>query len=527
MSVQLDARSPIAPSQQPQNQTYWDDPRASDPSQDIDRLNDNPQQHTGQDTVLAEPLLVSRLLGAPPARNAVPIDGTASNPQQRTQTATPDGKPIVSDPLHQGRQATVVRERTVGQGNYVTNDQLVFTPTGQRNDDVQVRQGLDGSVEVKVNGEQYSVQLARGQELTLRTGAGDDTIDVGADVRVNIVVEGGAGIDDITGGAGNDRIDGGLGDDYVDGGAGSDDVFGDLGNDAIVGGAGNDVLYSGDGDDLMAGGAGDDYLEGGRGRDGIDGEGGQDIISGGRDGDTLRSGAGNDRVYTGAGVDTVRNDAGNDVVYAQRGADDIGALDGAGNTVVNVELNPALGTRGISVEGSQQFRQRVEAEIDLLRSSPSGQQMLAAFDAAALEGNTVTIRQLAREQNGFAQTLGGNAQIDNGQAGSGADVRISYNPGFHIEAFPAPIGVLFHEMSHAYNGVNGTFQPGTYVGPDRVDSGNVPNAERQAVGLETSAAPYDFDGDPRTESTTHNPYPLTENGLRTEFGLPLRLHYTL
>ena len=93
-------------------------------------------------------------------------------------------------------------------------------------------------------------------------------------------------------------------------------------------------------------------------------------------------------------------------------------------------------------------------------------------------------------------------------------------------ASPAPVVVLYHEMSHAYNGVTGTFQPGTYRGTGP-DNGEVPNAERQAVGLETSAPAYDFDGDPTTPKTTANPDHLTENGIRGELGLPDRPSYTL
>src|SRR3546814_16859061 len=64
---------------------------------------------------------------------------------------------------------------------------------------------------------------------------------------------------------------------------------------------------------------------------------------------------------------------------------------------------------------------------------------------------------------------------------------------------------LFHEMSHAYNRVNGTFRPGTYTGPgpdSPTPTRQIPNAERQAVGLETTADPYDFgDG---SGPITHN-----------------------
>src|SRR3546814_4927078 len=81
-------------------------------------------------------------------------------------------------------------------------------------------------------------------------------------------------------------------------------------------------------------------------------------------------------------------------------------------------------------------------------------------------------------------------------------------------------------MSHAYNGVNGTFLPGTYTGPgpdSPTPTRQIPNAERQAVGLETTADPYDFgDG---SGPITHNPTALSENGLRAEMGLELRPSY--
>src|SRR3546814_6165436 len=84
-----------------------------------------------------------------------------------------------------------------------------------------------------------------------------------------------------------------------------------------------------------------------------------------------------------------------------------------------------------------------------------------------------------------------------------------------IPELPVPSVTLFHEMSHDYNGVNGTFLPGTYTGPgpdSPTPTRQIPNAERQAVGLETTADPYDFgDG---SGPITHNPTALSEKGLR-------------
>lgn len=465
------------------------------------------------------------------------IDGNATNSGARTTRQTPDGKTIAVDPLHQDGDVSIARERTLvddGQGGqYVSSDQLVVT-TGRGDDRIAVKNNTDGTLAVELNGKAYQFEMADAQALTVRSGDGNDTIDVASDVKVNLIVDGGAGDDVITTGAGDDIVDGGIGNDTIKTGAGSDDVFGNSGDDVIDAGAGNDVVYGGDGQDTLLGGAGADYLEGGAGNDRIEGGEGQDMLSGGVGDDTLLSGAGNDRVYTGAGTDTVDNAAGKDVVYAQQSVDHVSAAKGAGNQVVNVDLTGSPGAKGVKLEGSPAFVQRVQADMDFLQSSPVGRQMLAEFDRAAANGNSVTIRELANEENGYTMpdvAAGGtwaDTELVNGRAGKGDDAVIAYNPSFHMSAFPAPVGVLFHEMSHAWNAVTGTFQPGDYRGSDAQDrQAGVPNSERQAVGLENSGVKFDFDRDPKTPKTTANPVALSENGLRAELGLDLRLHYAL
>lgn len=460
---------------------------------------------------------------------SVLVDGNATNTGSQTTRQTPDGKTILVDSFQQTREVSIGRERTLadagGGRQYVSSDQLVFT-TGSGNDNVQVTRNEDGSLALEANGEKYRLELAQGQELTIRSGDGDDVIRVASDVEVNIIVEGGNGNDTITTGAGRDRIEGGAGDDIIDAGAGDDYVFAGSGNDTVHAGTGNDVVYGGDGDDKLYGQNGNDYIEGGAGNDVVYGGAGNDILSGGLGDDRIEGHTGDDHIYAGAGRDIVSNAGGTNVVYAQTGVDRISASRGATNTVVNVDLTGTPGSVGVRVEGSDSFRQRVEADIEMLRSSPNGQKMLSEFDAAASRGNTVTIRELSNEENGYAMSSGG--EIRNGRPSAGSDVEIRYNPEFFMAEFQAPSVVLYHEMSHAYNGVNGTFLPGTYSGPDTQDrNAGVPNSERQAVGVEATARPYDFDGDPNTAPTTHNPVELTENGLRTEMGLPLRLHYAL
>ncbi|NLC60790.1 MAG: hypothetical protein GX761_05835 [Gammaproteobacteria bacterium] len=454
---------------------------------------------------------------------AVTITGTDTGTSLPNKS-TPDGKTIRNAELHQGEQATVTREQTIA-GFSVSSDQVVFTTSGQGDDHVRVSQRDDGTLDIDVNGEVYEVRLSERQELTIRTGDGNDIIEAAPNVTVNMVVDAGAGDDHIVTGMGDDRILGGDGNDFIQTIGGRNDIDGGAGDDVIHGGNGANVIFGGSGNDEIHAGSGFNHIDGGRGDDVIHGGAGQNIISAGGGNDQVNLTGSDNTVYTGDGRTEVEGAHADDTVYATVN-DLINASGAAKPTVVNVEIDPELG-RSVVVTGSETFQQRMEAELDFLRASPAGQQMLAELDAAAAKGNVVTIRELANEQNGYAQTMGrANAEIRNGQAGEGSDVLVSYNPSFHMDAFPTSSVVLFHELSHAYNGVTGTFQPGTYRG-EGPDSGRVPNAERQAVGLETSADPFDFDGDPSTPPTTHNPMHLTENGIRREMGLPDRPSYAL
>lgn len=511
----------------PRTDGYWEDPavdsrQLSSPA-DLDRNPVDPDQ------VERGPLL--SLL---PRLGATDIDGTGSNPADRSRGQTPDGKQIQIDVLHRDGGVQVTREQTLGDAGlgrtYVSADQLVFT-TGGQNDRVGVSQRDDGTLDVTVNGASYAVRVAGEQELTIRSGGGDDVIEVASNVTINIVADTGDGDDLVSiAGSGDNRIDAGDGNDRVTlSGAGRNDVFGGNGDDTIQGGSGVDVIYGGDGNDSIDGGAGRNYLEGGAGNDTLRSRGTGDMVSGGLGDDILHAASGASTLYAGAGSDTIEGAGAGTTVYAEVG-DLINAATGARPTVVNVQIDANVGGT-LKVEGSEAFVQRVQADVELLRASPNGQRMLAEFDhTSRTKGNSVTIKELSNEHNGYAMpaqdgVTWADVQITNGRAGPGTETDIRYNPSFHMDAFPAPVVVLYHEMSHAYNFANGTLQPGNYTGsgPDR----GISNSERQAVGLETTAAPFDFDGDPSTPATTANPDHLTENGFRQELGLPDRPSYRL
>lgn len=466
------------------------------------------------------------------------IQGTtvpATSPAATTTTLA-NGFQMTSQELFRVGDVAITREQVTPGGAYSGQaaDQFgdkVVINTGAGNDTVKVSERKDGTLDVDVNGQKYHITLAPGQELGVRTGDGNDVVQAAANVKVNMDVYGGAGNDTITTGKGNDRVDGGLGNDTISTGAGRDDVFGNGGDDVIDAGSGHDVVYGGDGNDTLRGGKGRDTIEGGKGNDILEGGSGNDVLSGGLGDDTIRGDTGNDVIYTGAGKDKVDNQSGKDVVYGQSADDTITAAKGASNTVKEVDMTKALGS-SITLQGSAEFQQRVAADIELLRASPNGRQMLAQLDAAALNGNTVTISELPNIRNGGAGTGGTDTFLKevtgaDGKktvvAGAGGDATIYFNPSNHDDRFPNSAGVLFHELSHAYNMVTGTRQSGQYTGTG-IDNGTN-KREMQAVGLENGGLVFNFPGG--TGASTANPAALSENGMRAEMGLPARPSYSL
>jgi hypothetical protein len=471
----------------------------------------------------------------PSSTSPVAVDGNITPTGAATTNVSPEpGYPvrIESVQLFPGPGVsdtsgiTITRERTFHGASQRLNQLVV--KTGNDDDDVQVTQRSDGKLDIAVNGQPFEVTLAAGQELAVRTNGGNDIVHAAPNVRVNMTVDGGAGDDNIITGAGQDRVDGGLGNDNIVTGDGKDYAFGNSGDDRISTGAGDDVAYGGDGQDRLIGGEGRDFINGGKDNDTIDGGVGNDILSGGLGNDTVRSGEGNDRVYIGTGADTIQNDTGNDVVYGQSDSNTIAAATGASNDRRDVAASATLGS-SIVIEGDDAFKQRVEADLDLLRSSPEGRQMLTALDEAAARGNAVTIRDTHGLRSNSVDSPGAGAFFNpDGTAGSGVDAVVRYNPSNHITSSSPdrpPVVGLYHELSHAYNVVNGTMRSDQYNNPGHVDHG-IRNFERQAIGQDTGV-PSDFDRNPATPATNTNPASLTEKALRTEMDLPSRDTYRM
>jgi hypothetical protein len=457
------------------------------------------------------------------------IDG-ASSPQgtKTIEALTPYQKQRVVE-LYSDGDLKIVNEYTRGD---FQNAKLALR-TGKADDVIEVEERQNGVLDVRVNGKAFEIKLAEGQMFAVRSGDGDDIVRTAANVKVDMLVDAGAGNDNISTGNGRDRVDGGAGDDKIETRAGRDDITGGAGNDRIHAGYGADIVYAGDGNDVVAGGVGRDFINGGRGDDVIDGGLGRDMLFGGNGNDNIDGGRDDDRIYSGGGEDRIETRSGKDVVFGQSGVDQIIAFDGASNHVVDVALDPGLGL-SVRVEGSDTFKSRVEDDLDFMRNSPSGRAMLSELDRAADpvngHGKSVKVEEYVGVFNSTAHAEGPSAglqQLDpKGTPGLPENAIVSFNPDAHDDkVFLTPITLMQHEFSHAFNMVNGTEQPGHFKPQSKDPNYGEFNSELQAIGKENTGVPYDFDRDPATPPTTANPWRLTENGLREELGLPLREFY--
>jgi hypothetical protein len=159
-----------------------------------------------------------------------------------------------------------------GTNDGITDEIFVITHVG----------GDAGNETLAVTAFGYTAQYSGVSRIVATdAGGGNDYIEIGAGVRAEAFLSGGAGNDQlICRGSGKANLSGGPGDDSLIGGSGSDRLEGHEGNDTLRGGSGNDELLGGPGNDSLYGEAGNDTLKGGTGDDtyGFEGNWGQDAI---------------------------------------------------------------------------------------------------------------------------------------------------------------------------------------------------------------------------------------------------------
>ncbi len=467
----------------------------------------------------------------------------------------------------------------------MTPENITVLAASGKDDNIHVSKGENGGIVVSVNGEEYSYSDYEAQNLIIDAGAGNDKITVDKEVTNELHITGGKGNDTIKSGSGNDiivdnyganNIDGGAGDDEIiahghgnsgfgradnilKGGAGNDYIEGGRGNDIIDGGEGNDYIYGLDGNDIILGGEGDDYIDGGKGNDIIYGNEGNDKLFGGKGNDKIFGGAGNDVIAGGKGHDKIDGGSGADHIAVYAKSPSLTGITGAIQNLANQDdIKADLSDNitevpymdkvpgNISVKGSQDFKARVDSDLETMTAIPPGQ---AALNALGGDGHNLTIREThagshvnPESDEAFISYNENNVA----SRGKGADSELAYNVSEHnlyggenSWDETAPMTGLVHEMGHAYDNALGQADPAYYdqrthehlVEPDgsftQSQFGQAnwthigePGYEYQTIGgMGYSWLPND--GVERTE----HPKGFSENAMRQFLGEPERDSY--
>lgn len=478
------------------------------------------------------------------------ISHPAAPPSPEPGPMQPRG-PNIKDSGKDGQEASPTEPQVThpDQIRYDADTHTLSINTDSKEDAIRLDEREDGTVEVTVNGHTSRYKKGDIQKVTVASGGGRDHVTTagkdqhrpGEHASFELEVDAGSGDDTVIGSGGKNRLIGNEGNDRLIGGNADDQLLGGKGRDYLEAGQGQDLLAGGEGDDIAYGGRGDDriidiagnnHLDGGKDDDFLTTLEGKSVVSGGRGNDTIHSG-GTDKVYAGEGRDTVKNMQGHDTVYAQFD-DDI--LEGASSTLHFFSIQPDAGTQGVRLEGDDAFLDRVEDDLDTLRSSPTGTTMLTALDKArGRTGKTVTISEstaMRDDEANYARLNGARPVLrPDGTPGPAADVNVTYKPSFlnngvfRVDVPTPSILGLYHELAHGYNAITGTMQPAVLNSNASGLPGHEPR-EPQAIGVDDDQGiAYDHDGDPNTPDETGNPFALTENGLRAEFGLERRTHH--
>ncbi|PRA23217.1 M91 family zinc metallopeptidase [Pseudomonas poae] len=413
--------------------------------------------------------------------------------------------------------------------------------TRNGNDAVRLSEGKNGGIVTHVNGQSYAIPFnANGQSqqsININTGGGDDAVAIDHTVKHDVNIDLGEGNDKFFAGSGKTKVFGGDGDDVINLGSGESYAEGGRGDDIITGGQGHATIYGGPGSDELRAGGGPDtkinYVDGGDGKDVIFGGRGHNILVGGNDDDFIYAGD-KSTIITGKGQDWVQTRSKDDHVIGQN-TDDLSNVHPSSSVIETIPSNSA-GQRGIVIQGSEAFKQRVNDDLETLRSTRSGQETLKIIDSLQApvtlrEGESGSFyhysdpgtRRMDEEQRGLARTP---AVIYDGIAGVPAqNPVVEYDRTFSAPGYQRPpVVVLQHELSHAVNGGQGTIFPNSSNVWNGYAFESEPNYERQAVGLDTNYF-FDFDNNPWTLPTNTNPWPYNENALLRELKLPIRQRY--
>ena len=213
-------------------------------------------------------------------------------------------------------------------------DGVLYVAGTSGDDRVQIDKTCNGKIKVYASflPDRCHVRTFNAKEIErieVYLGDGNDHATIADNIKLPVLMDGGAGNDFLNAGGGLAVIIGGEDNDTLIGGRAGDKICGGAGNDLIVGNGGNDVIDAGAGNDLVFGSCGNDKILGGDGKDLVFGGTGNDVIDGGSDHDRLFSECGNDKILGGDGNDLLVGGQGHDTLDGGAGKDRLVEWSGA------------------------------------------------------------------------------------------------------------------------------------------------------------------------------------------------------
>jgi hypothetical protein len=256
----------------------------------------------------------------------------------------------------------------------------VLTVDGSaRADNIRV-QLAGANIVVHLNNATRSFARSSVNSINIDGKAGNDKINVVNRQLLNVVIQGGAGNDNIVGGGAGDLITGGAGNDRIRGRGGDDQVYGGAGRDNISGDAGNDTLGGDDEDTIWAKNAT---------RPADIGES-----------DTLNGGAGNDWLLSGTESDLNNDISGADVLTGGAGVD-VTDIRGRDNTANHYEVGTGDGDTITDTTDTSNIipADDVTGPVDENSATPYSQHK-HAFLKININGNDMVIPDFVGQFNG-------------------------------------------------------------------------------------------------------------------------------
>ncbi|MFT3706690.1 MAG: M91 family zinc metallopeptidase [Archangium sp.] len=200
---------------------------------------------------------------------------------------------------------------------------------------------------------------------------------------------------------------------------------------------------------------------------------GDDVIVGGAGNDTMTGGLGNNTLVGGAGKNTFANAGGTDRDFHNDG-DRFGNLKGAKGTKAPTKIEAgdvsAANAPGhtIEIQGSDEFKAKVQAELEVIRSTPSGRAMLADIDKQNAAGKPIRIKEGSEDVH--------------------ADGLNTATPDVETDALPKGMKSKKGEGTGKGTGSIVAFSPDVHRTDDRMDQSTQPTDAADARTIDPSIA---------------------------------------